>query len=74
MASAFVHEINQSLTAVRLNAEFLLAVADKPPDAKFFKHNLNYLIKDVDKISEIVSNVKRFFITMIVNSRTFISP
>lgn len=35
MASAFVHEINQSLTAVRLNAEFLLAVADKPPDAKF---------------------------------------
>lgn len=61
MASAFVHEINQSLTAVRLNAEFLLAVADKPPDAKFFKHNLNYLIKDVDKISEIVSNVKKVF-------------
>lgn len=61
MASSFVHEINQSLTAVRLNAEFLLAVADKPPDEKFIKSNLNYLIKDVDKISEIISNVKRVF-------------
>ena len=61
MASSFVHEINQSLTAIRLNAEFLLAVADKPPDENFIKSNLNYLIKDVDKISEIISNVKRVF-------------
>jgi signal transduction histidine kinase len=61
MASSFVHEINQSLTAVRLNAEFLLTVADKPPDENFIKSNLNYLIKDVDKISEIISNVKRVF-------------
>ena len=61
MASSFVHEINQSLTAVRLNAEFLLTVADKPPDDRFIKSNLNYLIKDVDKISEIIANVKRVF-------------
>jgi C4-dicarboxylate-specific signal transduction histidine kinase len=61
MASSFVHEINQSLTAVRLNAEFLLAVADKPPNNLSFKTNLNYLIKDVDKISEIIENVKRVF-------------
>ncbi len=61
MASSFVHEINQSLTAVRLNAEFLLTVADKPPDDRFVKTNLNYLIKDVDKISEIIENVKRVF-------------
>ena len=61
LASSFVHEINQSLTAVRLNAEFLLTVADKPPDENFIKSNLNYLIKDVDKISEIISNVKRVF-------------
>ena len=61
MASSLVHEINQSLTAVRLNAEFLLAVADKPPDDLFFKTNLNYLIKDVDKIAEIIENVKRVF-------------
>ena len=57
MASSFVHEINQSLTAVRLNAEFLLAVGDKQPDENFIKSNLNYLIKDVDKISEIISNI-----------------
>lgn len=61
MASSFVHEINQSLTAIRLNAEFLLAVADKPADGLFTKTNLNYLIKDVDKISEIIANVKRVF-------------
>ena len=61
MASTFVHEINQSLTSIRLNAEFLLAVADKPPDEFFFKSNLTYLIKDVDKISEIIKNVKRVF-------------
>ena len=61
MASSFVHEINQSLTAARLNAEFLLAVADKPPDEKFIKSNLNYLINDIDKISVIITNVKRVF-------------
>jgi len=61
MASSFVHEINQSLTAIRLNAEFLVAVANKPPDYLFVKKNLNYLIKDVDKISEIIENVKRVF-------------
>jgi signal transduction histidine kinase len=61
MASSFVHEINQSLTAARLNAEFLLAVADKPPDEKFIKSNLNYLINDIDKISTIITNVKRVF-------------
>ena len=61
MASSFVHEINQSLTAARLNAEFLLAVADKPPDEKFIKSNLNYLINDIDKISVIITNVKKVF-------------
>jgi signal transduction histidine kinase len=61
MASSFVHEINQSLTAIRLNAEFLVTVADKPPDDLFVKTNLNYLIKDVDKITLIIENVKRFF-------------
>ena len=61
MASTFVHEINQSLTSIRLNAEFLLAVVDKPPDEIIFKSNLTYLIKDVDKISEIIKNVKRVF-------------
>jgi signal transduction histidine kinase len=61
MASSFVHEINQSLTAIRLNAEFLLAVADKQPDDKFITSNLNSLIKDIDKISEIITNVKRVF-------------
>jgi len=61
MASSFVHEINQSLTAIRLNAEFLVAVADKPPDDLFVKNNLNFLIKDVDKVTEIIENVKRVF-------------
>jgi len=61
MASSFVHEINQSLTAIRLNAEFLVTVADKPPDDLFVKNNLNYLIKDVDKITVIIENVKRVF-------------
>ena len=61
MASSFVHEINQSLTAARLNAEFLLAVADKPPDEKFIKSNLNYLINDIEKISVIITNVKKVF-------------
>ncbi|MFM9992077.1 MAG: sensor histidine kinase [Burkholderiaceae bacterium] len=61
MASTFVHEINQSLTSIRLNAEFLLAVAVKSPDEIFLKSNLTYLIKDVDKISEIIKNVKRVF-------------
>ena len=61
MASSFVHEINQSLTAIRLNAEFLVTVADKPPDDLFVKTNLNYLIKDVDKITLIIENVKRVF-------------
>jgi len=61
MASSFVHEINQSLTAIRLNAELLLAIAHKPPDESFITVNLNYLIKDVDKISQITKNIKKIF-------------
>ena len=61
MASSFVHEINQSLTAIRLNAEFLVTVAGKPPNDLLVKTNLNYLIKDVDKIALIIENVKRVF-------------
>ena len=61
LASSFVHEINQSLTAIRLNAEFLVAVAGKPPNDLLVKTNLNYLIKDVDKITVIIENIKRVF-------------
>jgi len=61
MASSFVHEINQSLTAARLNAEYLLALADKPPNDALIKSNLNDLINDIDNISKIIVNVKRVF-------------
>ena len=61
MASSMAHEINQPLSAIRLNAEMALSEVEKKADLEFAKTNLRYLIEDVDRIDTIVNKIKKFF-------------
>jgi C4-dicarboxylate-specific signal transduction histidine kinase len=55
------HEINQPLTAIRLNAEGLLAEANNQNSREFIKANSQLLINDADRIAGIVKKIRQFF-------------
>lgn len=61
MASSLAHEINQPLTAIRLNAEMALIELDRLSGAELAQANLKYLIEDADRISSIINRIKKFF-------------
>ena len=61
MASSLAHEINQPLSAIRLNAEMALSELDKLSGAELAHTNLKYLIEDADRIDSIVNKIKKFF-------------
>ena len=61
MASSLAHEINQPLTAIRLNAEGLLAEANNQNSREFIKANSQLLINDADRITGIVKKIRQFF-------------
>ena len=60
MASTLAHEINQPLSAIRLNAEMVQRELGAS-DLALVKTNLNYLIEDVDRIDHIVNKIRKFF-------------
>ena len=61
MASSMAHEINQPLSALRLNAEMVQADLQKAPGLDQAKSNIRYLIEDADRIGAIVNKIKQFF-------------
>jgi signal transduction histidine kinase len=61
MASSMAHEINQPLSALRLNAEMVQADLQKAPGLEHAKSNIGYLIEDADRIGAIVNKIKQFF-------------
>lgn len=61
MASSLAHEINQPLSAIRLNAEMAMSELGKLTGTELAKTNLKYLIEDVDRIDIIVNKIKKFF-------------
>ena len=61
MASSLAHEINQPLSAIRLNAEMVQSEIAAKPNMNLVHTNLKYLIEDVDRIDGIVNKIKKFF-------------
>lgn len=61
MASSMAHEINQPLSAIRLNAEMVQADLLNTSGLEQAKTNINYLIEDADRIDVIVNKIKQFF-------------
>jgi signal transduction histidine kinase len=61
MASTLAHEINQPLSAIRLNAEMAQREVSMSQDLTLVQNNLQYLIEDVDRIDGIVNKIKKFF-------------
>jgi signal transduction histidine kinase len=61
MASTLAHEINQPLSAIRLNAEMVQGEIATTRDVSLVQTNLKYLIEDVDRIDGIVNKIKKFF-------------
>lgn len=61
MTSSLAHEINQPLTAIRLNAEGLLAEANNQNSREFIKANSQLVISDADRITGIVKKIRQFF-------------
>jgi signal transduction histidine kinase len=61
MASTLAHEINQPLSAIRLNAEMAQREVSMAQDLTLVQNNLQYLIEDVDRIDSIVNKIKKFF-------------
>jgi signal transduction histidine kinase len=61
MASSMAHEINQPLSAIRLNAEMVQADLQNASGLEYAKSNIRYLIEDADRIGVIVNKIKQFF-------------
>jgi C4-dicarboxylate-specific signal transduction histidine kinase len=61
MASSMAHEINQPLSAIRLNAEMVQADLQSASGLEQAKANIHYLIEDADRIAVIVNKIKQFF-------------
>lgn len=61
MASSIAHEINQPLSAIRLNAEMVQADLQSASGFEQAKANIQYLIEDADRIAVIVNKIKQFF-------------
>lgn len=61
MASSMAHEINQPLSAIRLNAEMVQADLRSVQGLEQVNTNLNYLIEDADRIALIVNKIRKFF-------------
>jgi signal transduction histidine kinase len=61
MASSMAHEINQPLSAIRLNAEMVQADLQNASGLDQAKSNIGYLIEDADRIGVIVNKIKQFF-------------
>ncbi len=61
MASSMAHEINQPLSAIRLNADMVQADLQNASGLDDAKSNIAYLIEDVDRIGVIVNKIKQFF-------------
>jgi signal transduction histidine kinase len=61
MASSLAHEINQPLTAIRLNAESLLLEANNQNSREFIKANSQLVINDADRVTGIVKKIRQFF-------------
>jgi signal transduction histidine kinase len=62
MLGAIAHEINQPLSAIRLNTEWLLTLNRRSGDREGFQEPLEHILQDNDRAALVVSSLRKFFV------------
>lgn len=60
MAGGIAHEINTPLAAILINANILLEESNGIPQADFFKKRLDAIVKIVERVSKIITGLRKF--------------
>jgi C4-dicarboxylate-specific signal transduction histidine kinase len=62
MLGAIAHEINQPLSAIRLNTEMLMTLNRRSGDREGFQESLEHILEDNDRAAVVVSSLRKFFV------------
>ena len=62
MLGAIAHEINQPLSAIRLNTELLMTLNRRSGDREGFQESLEHILQDNDRAAVVVSTLRKFFV------------
>jgi C4-dicarboxylate-specific signal transduction histidine kinase len=62
MLGAIAHEINQPLSAIRINAELLMTLNRRSGDREGFQEPLEHILQDNDRAAVVVSSLRKFFV------------
>ena len=62
MLGAIAHEINQPLSAIRLNTELLMTLNRRAGDPEGFQTSLEHILQDNDRAAVVVSSLRNFFV------------
>ena len=62
MLGAIAHEINQPLSAIRLNTELLMTLNRRSGDREGFQESLEHILEDNDRAAVVVSSLRKFFV------------
>jgi len=61
MLGAIAHEINQPLSAIRINTELLMTLNRRSGDREGFQTSLEYILQDNERAAVVVSSLRKFF-------------
>lgn len=61
MLGAIAHEINQPLTAIRINTELLMALNRRSGDREGIQTSLEHILQDNERAAVVVSSLRKFF-------------
>lgn len=61
MLGAIAHEINQPLSAIRINTELLMTLNRRSGDPEGFQTSLEYILQDNERAAVVVSSLRKFF-------------
>jgi C4-dicarboxylate-specific signal transduction histidine kinase len=62
MLGAIAHEINQPLSAIRINTELLMTLNRRSGDREGFQEPLEHILQDNDRAAVVVSSLRKFFV------------
>jgi signal transduction histidine kinase len=61
MLGAIAHEINQPLSAIRINTELLMTLNRRSGDREGFQASLEHILQDNERAAVVVSSLRKFF-------------
>jgi C4-dicarboxylate-specific signal transduction histidine kinase len=62
MLGAIAHEINQPLSAIRINTELLMTLNRRSGDREEFQELLEHILQDNDRAAAVVLSLRKFFV------------